>query len=78
MFLSLLPPNPLRRTSPWAPALIVAVLSVPLVLVILVLAPALMVGPFLPGQRQRLTLRLLVLLSEWATAIPNALRRDTS
>jgi len=67
-----------RRRSPWALALTIAVLTVPLVIVILALAPALMLGPLLPERHQRLVLRLLASLREWAASIPDAVRRDAS
>jgi hypothetical protein len=79
MLLFLLPiPDAVHRSSPWALALTIAVLTVPLVIVILALAPALMVSPLLPERHQRLALRLLASLREWATSIPDAVWRDAS
>lgn len=58
-----------RRCPPWGIVLTTAVLTAPLVIVIAALVPALVIGPFLPERHQRLTLRLLGSLREWATAI---------
>jgi len=78
--LAFLPPTPdaARRASPWSLALITAVLTVPLVIAILALAPALLVCPFLPTRHQRLALRLLAGLREWSITITDAVGRDSS
>lgn len=79
MLAFLLPtPDAARRGSPWSFALITAVLTVPLVITILTLAPALLICPFLPPRHQRLALRLLAGLREWSTTITDAVRRDSS
>jgi hypothetical protein len=54
---------------PLARALAVAVLAVPLLVVAVALVPAFVVCPFLGAGRQRLLIRLLAGLAQWAAAL---------
>ncbi|MFF4771894.1 hypothetical protein ACFY05_03455 [Microtetraspora fusca] len=50
-------------------AIAVVVETLPLLLLIVVLSPALLIGPLLPG-RQRFTLRLLAAVRQWDHRLP--------
>ena len=69
----------MRREVPrWTVVLVVSVLSVPFIIATLALVPALMICPFLPQRRHRLTIQLLVGLRAWSVALAGATRDDTS
>jgi hypothetical protein len=63
------PPDPFGHARHWARLLIAVVLAIPLIIVILALAPALLAGPFLPERHQRMTLRIIESLRRWATEV---------
>lgn len=58
-----------------AHVLTVTVLAVPLVIATVALIPALAICPFLGTRRQRLVIRLLASLQQWAVALAGARQR---
>lgn len=78
--LAFLPPTPdaARQAPPWSLALMIAVLTAPLVIATLALVPALLITPLLSTRHQRIALRLLAGLRQWSMTITEAVRRDTS
>ncbi|MGV9303848.1 hypothetical protein ACWDLG_10795 [Nonomuraea sp. NPDC003727] len=65
----LLVPHNRRNFPSWQMAIAVVVETLPLLLLIIVLCPALLVGPLFPG-RQQFTLRLLDALQQWDHRLP--------
>jgi hypothetical protein len=59
-------------------ALAAAVLTVPLVIMVIALIPPLMVCPFLSERHQRLALRVVACLREWPEEIASVVRGNTS
>ncbi len=67
-----------HRLPLWSLALMIAVLTVPLLIATLALVLALLITPLLSTRHQRIALRLLAGLRQWSMTITDAVRRDTS